>query len=461
MKRITFRSLQVVLLLCMLCSTFGIHAAAAETTVKIYTASEEDQGWKKQGSNYVYLLSNGKKLTGWLKKGTKVFYLNKKGVRVSGWTKISGKYYYFSTAGVRKTKWLKVGTNKYYLDPSANGARVTGMKKIGKSTYYFNKKGVMKTGWVKYKGKYYYFKTSGKRASGWVTVNGKKYYMDPTTGVRVTGTVTIKGTDYIFSSKGVLETKVPKHSGNWYGTDGKLLYNSTIKNLLQTALKPVGSTMYVWGGGWNLSQSGGDITARTIGVSSTWKAFYKKQTSSYDYTKTRYQVKNGLDCSGFVGWTIYNTFNKVSGHAGYVMLAQQQARVFASYGWGSYKTAASVTDFKAGDIMSTSEGHVYIVIGQCSDGSVVLVHSSPQGVMISGTASKTGKANSKAVKLAKKYMKKYYPEWYKKFPKVARGISYIKNYNQMRWYLTSGSIMTDPDNYTGKSAEKVLADLFA
>ena len=233
----------------------------------------------------------------------------------------------------------------------------------------------------------------------------------------------------------------------------------TLKKFLQTALQPVGSTMYVWGGGWNKADTGAGKEARTIGVSPTWKKFFKKQTKYYDYRNTRYQISNGLDCSGYVGWCIYNLLNTKNGQPGYVMSASKMAKNFASRGWGKYKSKSKVTNYRAGDIMSSS-GHVWIVVGQCSDGSVVLLHSSPPGVQLAGTPSKKGTTNSKAVKLAKKYMKKYYPNWYKKYPNCARGISYLRDYSQMRWDVTGNAIMTDPDGYRNMSAEKILKDLF-
>ena len=49
----------------------------------------------------------------------------------------------------------------------------------------------------------------------------------------------------IYSSFGaVARTTVAKNS------------TSTIKNFLTTALAPVGSTMYIWGGGWNKADTG-------------------------------------------------------------------------------------------------------------------------------------------------------------------------------------------------------------
>ena len=111
--------------------------------------------------------------------------------------------------------------------------------------------------------------------------------------------------------------------------------------------------------------------------------------------------------------------------------------------------------------MSLPAGHVYIVIGKCKDGSVVLVHSSPKGVMINGTVSRSGKVKSKAWKLARKYMKKYYPVWYNRYPDVSRGLSYLNNYGRMRWHLgTKNSVMSDPEGLRKMSAKKVLKVIF-
>ncbi|MFR8999502.1 MAG: hypothetical protein ACLVIY_02750 [Anaerobutyricum soehngenii] len=51
----------------------------------------------------------------------------------------------------------------------------------------------------------------------------------------------------------------------------------------------------------------------------------------------------------------------------------------------------------------SSSTHVYIVVGSCQDGSVVLVHSSPAGVRLSGTpdTDRENKQRGGAVRLAK------------------------------------------------------------
>ena len=193
----------------------------------------------------------------------------------------------------------------------------------------------------------------------------------------------------------------------------------TLKFFLQIALRPVGSTMYVWGGGWNENDTGSGPEACTLGVSPRWAAFAGKQTASYDYRTTRYQIHDGLDCSGYVGWCIYNLLHtplsnanqhsacshpktgdasrncipiENTAHAsvdsssscGYVMPAHQMAANFAARGWGSFIPRRQIIDYRAGDIMS-SRGHVWIAVGQCSDGSVVLLHSSPPGIQLCGT----------------------------------------------------------------------------
>lgn len=234
--------------------------------------------------------------------------------------------------------------------------------------------------------------------------------------------------------------------------------HATIKQLLQTGLKPVGSTLYIWGGGWGTS--GASKEARKIGVSASWKKFYKKQKKGYNYRNYLYQSSKGLDCSGYIGWCIYNVMETKNGKKGYVMYAQDMARNFAKRGWGKFTNKSKVKDHKAGDIMSLPSGHVYMVVGTCKDGSVVLLHSSPPGVTLCGTSTPSGKTNSQAVKLAKYYMKRYYPNYYKKFGDCSRGRSYLRDYHRMRWDISGKSVMTDPDGYRKMRADQILKDLF-
>lgn len=239
---------------------------------------------------------------------------------------------------------------------------------------------------------------------------------------------------------------------------------STIKNFLRTAIAPIGNTMYVWGGGWNKADTAAGKEAKQTGLSENWREFAKNKKSGYDYRNYRYLIHKGLDCSGYVGWCIYNVNHAENGKKGYVYSASKQAEKFAKMGFGKYITTDKVKDYKPGDIMSSTCsccGHVWIVVGQCSDGSVVLAHASPPGVQLSGTVTPSGNTNSEAVKLAKKYMKKYYPGWYGKYPEVSKGSTYLSHYGQMRWTTKGvGCVLQDPDGYQDMSAEEVLEDLY-
>lgn len=203
-----------------------------------------------------------------------------------------------------------------------------------------------------------------------------------------------------------------------------------LEYFLRTALLPVGETAYVWGGGWNEEDTGAGTEARTLGLSPRWKEFAKDLPSNYNYKKTRYQIHDGLDCSGFVGWAVYNTLETEDGKEGYVYASTEVAQNLASLGLGEFTSEKSVTEWKPGDVASMN-GHVWISLGTCEDGSVLLVHSSPPGVRLCGIA-KSSKAKA-AVKLAENYMQTYYPDWYSRFPDCESPKSYLKKTAQFRW----------------------------
>ncbi|MFR8999501.1 MAG: hypothetical protein ACLVIY_02745 [Anaerobutyricum soehngenii] len=118
---------------------------------------------------------------------------------------------------------------------------------------------------------------------------------------------------------------------------------------MTTAITPVGSTMYIWGGGWNKEDTGaGTGWSFNRSESELGVILRESRRHAYNYRRHRYQFGAGLDCSGFVGWSIYNimkTKNGKPGH-GYVMKASKMASSFAKYGWGTYKSAAGIKDFK-------------------------------------------------------------------------------------------------------------------
>jgi hypothetical protein len=229
----------------------------------------------------------------------------------------------------------------------------------------------------------------------------------------------------------------------------------TLRNLLATAMQPVGRTMYVWGGGWNEADTGAGEDAVTIGVSPQWEAFFQKQTASYDYNRTRHQIHNGLDCTGYLGWVVYNTLQNQDGLPGYVVRSSKMAENYARHGWGTYTPNGKVTDFQAGDVISMP-GHVWLSLGTCEDGSVLFVHASPPGVSLCGTTTAGGK-ETQATRLAQTYMQRYFPAWCEKYQSFQKGTDYLTQASQMRW---NAATMPDPDGYLQLTPEELLQHLF-
>ncbi|MBR2576006.1 MAG: S-layer homology domain-containing protein [Firmicutes bacterium] len=243
-------------------------------------------------------------------------------------------------------------------------------------------------------------------------------------------------------------------------TEGSVSYaagDKTIKGFLLPALEPVGTVLYMWGGGWN--------DATRIGVPQAMIDWYNSQDSSYDYHNyndhsTANRAK-GFDCSGFVGWSIYQGLHAKSNEgSGYTCVSRDVGKNYQARGWGTVISkevlASNGYVLKAGDI-GFHESHTFIVIGQCRDKSFVLVHSTPQaGVQIAGTPTPDGKYNSQAAALAATYMSRY--PGTQKYEYLTRSGNYFSRCSFFRW---NRSTLADPDGYTNMYADEILADLFA
>lgn len=251
---------------------------------------------------------------------------------------------------------------------------------------------------------------------------------------------------------------------NFAYKEKKSTKTSSVETLLETALQPVGSTMYIWGGGWDDTDCKSGESATRIGLSPQWEAFAKEQDETYDFKEYRFQREKGLDCSGYVGWVLYNTFEEEAGKPGYVTTSTDLAESLAKRGWGTL--IKNPKNFLPGDIVSM-EGHVWICLGTCDDGSVLLVHSSPPGVSVCGTKApkekdeaendqeikNSNKQNSTAVILAENYMTTYHANWQQKYPNRCVGTNYIENVVVFRW---NESTMSDAKEMQKRSAEEVL-----
>ena len=94
--------------------------------------------------------------------------------------------------------------------------------------------------------------------------------------------------------------------------------------------------------------------------------------------------RTGLDCSGYVGWCVYNMLNPTNGKAGFVMLAQKMAKNFASRGWGELYGARCSEKFPRRGYYELDLSGLRACLDcarvRASDGSVVMLHASPPGV---------------------------------------------------------------------------------
>ena len=334
-----------------------------------------------------------------------------------------------------------------------------------------------------------------------VTVGGKTYDIanvyEITNNTAGKATVTAKtaadltagATVKVYGDTAFLTFVAEDYTAPVSGTPGK----RTLKNYLQTAMNPVGTALYVYGGSWDWQDVNSSNQALTIGLPQSWIDFFQQQDANYTYKNSAdpahsYYPHNswnqyyyaGVDCSAYIGWTVYNvmhtesTTNDLSD--GYVMSAVKMAKTFAEKGWGTW--TRDIKSFKPGDIFSMS-GHVWTVLGVCDDGSIVFLHSTPSdskagqggGVQLSAlNPNSDDDKNCEAYKLVTKYMTKYYPEWSDRYDAVLRsyisyatpatGTEYKETWSgNFSWNL-DGTGLTDPDGYADMSAAEILADLF-
>ena len=335
-----------------------------------------------------------------------------------------------------------------------------------------------------------------------VTVGGKTYDIanvyeitnntagKATVTAKTTADLTAGATVKVYGDTAFLTFVAEDYTAPVSGTPGK----RTLKNYLQTAMNPVGTALYVYGGSWDWQDVNSSNQALTIGLPQSWIDFFQRQDANYTYKNSAdpahsYYPHNswnqyyyaGVDCSAYIGWTVYNvmhtksTTNDLSD--GYVMSAVKMAKTFAEKGWGTW--TRDIKSFKPGDIFSMS-GHVWTVLGVCDDGSIVFLHSTPSdskagqgggGVQLSAlNPNSDNDKNCEAYKLVTKYMTKYYPEWSTRYDAVLRSYDsyatpassseYSKTWSgNFSWNL-DGTGLTDPDGYADMSAAEILADLF-
>ncbi|OUM68630.1 hypothetical protein PIROE2DRAFT_3621 [Piromyces sp. E2] len=258
----------------------------------------------------------------------------------------------------------------------------------------------------------------------------------------------------------------------------------TLLNFLKIAMEPVGTTLYIYGGGWDWQDVGSSIQTRKIGISQDWVKFFNQQNESFTYKEKdgNKEIKNpktsyypygeyneyyyaGLDCSGYIGWVLYNTLEKEDRLPGYVSGSTGMAKKLAGKGYGTW--TQEIGSFIPGEIMSIN-GHIWISLGTCKDGSTLIVHSTPSpsrtnqpggGVQLSAIG--TSK-ECEAYKLADKYMSEYYPKWYKRYaiylcdPNVYYSFT-GENAGKFTWSIET---LKDEENIANMTPKEVLEVLF-
>lgn len=379
-------------------------------------------------------------------------------VKTNGLVK-KGSNYYFYSAGKKVTGWKTVGGRWYYFSSAKNGAALKGLQIIDGKCYCFTTTGKRYTeGWHKIQGCYYYMNKDGSAKTGWWTDSkGKKYYFKRSKSVMgraAVGTYTMGNYRRTFNSRGILVKSEKLNSGSKNQLQ-KSTGTRTIRNYLLEALRPIG-TQYKQIGGWP-------------GTNST-------------------TIPSTMDCSGFVGWASYQMMRNSlpSGVISCSAKSYSIPELYKAWGWGSVRSHSQLAknhymgQFHAGDIVRVKHdngttGHVWIVVGQCGDGSYVLVHCSGSEVMgctqLAGTPTPDGKVGE-AYQLAKSYMQKYHQKTLQKYPWIIQSTSsmpYGTLCTDLYNYMTSKQVvsfrwsektLTDPEKLAGKSADQILKSLY-
>ena len=397
-----------------------------------------DQTFTIGGKTY-YANSDGTFATGWVQNGGKTYYFDEDGTSHTGWLLLDGTHYWINANGTRRDDELfQYDGNYYYVDK--NGVMATSGWVYWDYNYYYPRSwgGMYKNAFITYDNNLYYLGSDSKMAIGWQSIGGNTYYFRNWGGM-ITGKQVIDGKTYVFDEDGKLV-----QSPDGFEPSAQIGVR-TVRNFLKNALLPLGNTLYIWGGGHT------DAEAESYGVNAQWKQFFNTQNSTYNYSDHLYEYGKGLDCSCYVGWTAHQVTKEYATTTSTGMPAY-----FARKGWGTCVTGDTSQKFTPGDVVSKS-GHVWIVIGQCSDGSVVVIHATPPYIQLGGTVSSTGSINSEAIELANEYMKMYYPVAYERYGVKVLDRSYLTGVNHFTW---SSSILSDSEGYRRKKPAEILNDLF-
>lgn len=90
---------------------------------------------------------------------------------------------------------------------------------------------------------------------------------------------------------------------------------------------------------------------------------------------------------------------------------------------------------------------------------LLIAHSSPPGVKISGTYDQNGNSNSQAVGYAQKIMETYYPDWYSRYPNCTVDSSFTEPSNISLFHWNSKTLK-DVDKLNSMTVHQIIQTLF-
>jgi hypothetical protein len=258
-----------------------------------------------------------------------------------------------------------------------------------------------------------------------------------------------------------------------------VVFAVSLREFLAQALVPVGHVVYVFSGGW-------DVTDTQVGESvlksvrdQLWAAhFAAVDPCAYDYRGGVKQIpdpgaprgyvlsrerNNGLDCSGYAAYSVQQTFLEKDLRAtiGSKMGSATMCFQLEAAGWGKVLDLDCVEP-EPGDLLFSPEfHHICILLGVCPDGSLLCVDCTPPCLRITGTPALGGSQRSQAVELAEACNRERYPEMWKKWHTHESWSRDRWRYLGFKRFRFAPELLTDPDGLREKTAPGVLAVLYS
>lgn len=240
-----------------------LSAAALLSVGGAVTSMAATSGWNLEDDSWVYLDTNGSRVTdSWKKSGENYYYLDSDGsMALDEW--IDSTYYVDSNGVMLKNQWVEVEEG----DSGPSGDDEGGW-------YYLSSGGkVVTDSWKSINGKYYYFDSDGKMLTGWHMDGSDTYYLgDENDGARTVGWKLLEyDEDEVPEEGDISDATSAGDDAYWFyfQTNGKMVYADG-KSYVAKSIN--GSKYYFdengrMASGWAAVSSGSDADGDTTGIS--------------------------------------------------------------------------------------------------------------------------------------------------------------------------------------------------